>query len=193
MGDHPPIDSQETWDEFNRTLPGIVDGLKAGEPFNRSSPPRSKGRGIYLFSDGAKDLYVGRTGTSARSRKAGKEPSTSFVARWRQHTGASSPPHSAPFAMKIARELAEQFGVAGPVELKEAGRTKRTADWWGLRKSEEPPDFYFLFQAAKHFIGEELDFRVAEFDDDVRGVRSHVAEVYADVVLQSTYGDFSPS
>jgi hypothetical protein len=57
----------------------------------------------------------------------------------------------------------------------------------------EPPDYYLAFQEAKRFIREELEYRVVAFDDDIRGVRSHVAEVYADVVLQTTYGDFSTS
>lgn len=65
--------------------------------------------------------------------------------------------------------------------------------WWELRKLDEPPDYYFAFQETKRFIREELDFRAIAFDDDVRGVRSHVAEVYADVVLQTPYNDFSTS
>ena len=187
------VDSQRAWEELNQNLPGILEAMLESDSFNAEVPPVLGGRGIYLFSDGEEYLYVGRTGVTARSRKAEKEPSTSFTARWKQHTGFSSPPHSAPFAMKLARDVAEQFGVAQPQDLKDAGVIERTADWWGLRKGETPPDFYLLLQEAKRFIAEDLDFRVAEFVDDHRGVRSHVAEVYADVVLQTTYGDFSPS
>lgn len=187
------VDSQQGWDELNRELPAIVKGMLESERFNAETPPALEGRGIYLFSDGEEHLYIGRTGITARSRKANKEPTTSFTARWRQHTGFSSPPHSAPFAMKLARDVTEQFGVAQPKDLKDAGMIERTTDWWRLRTDEAPPEFYLVFQEAKRFIAENLDFRVAGFVDDHRGVRSHVAEVYADVVLQTTYGDFSPS
>jgi hypothetical protein len=187
------IDSQNAWEQFNEELPEIVQTVVEGEAFSAKNPPTMTGRGIYLFSSGSEHLYVGRTGVTARSRKSGKEPSTSFTARWRQHTGFSSPPHSAPFAMKLARDAAEALGVPLPQDLKDAGLIERTSQWWSLRNDPNPPDFYLLFQEAKRFISEDLEFRIAEFVDDVRGVRSHVAEVYADVILQTTFGDFSPS
>lgn len=191
--DAPPVDSQRAWDRLNEWLPKMLEDLRASKPFNNASKPPSAGRGIYLFSEGAQHLYVGRTGITARSRGAGKEPSTSFFNRWDQHTSRNSPPNSAPFANKLARDLAQAFDLEGPAELKKRFDLMRTADWWRLRKAEEPPDYYPVFQEAKRFIREGLDYRVVEFDDDTRGVRSHVAEVYADAVLQAAYGDFSPS
>jgi hypothetical protein len=193
MSDPHAIDSREAWEEFNRDLPRVVSELLAGKAYSAGSPPKLTGRGVYLFSKGDEHLYVGRTGITTRSRKAEKKPSTSFTARWSQHTAPSSPPHSAPFAMKMAVGHALENGVMVPSELKAAGKTERTAEWWALRKDENPPDFYAVFQEAKRFIREELEFRVLEFVDDFRGVRSHVTEVYVDVVLQTTYGDFSPS
>jgi hypothetical protein len=95
--------------------------------------------------------------------------------------------------MKLARELAAAFDLLDPVGLKTAGKIQKTAEWWGLRKAKEPPGFYFAFQEAKRFIREELEFRFVDFVDDHRGVRSHVTEVYVDAILQTTYGDFSPS
>jgi hypothetical protein len=188
----PLIDSHKAWTELNENLPGILDELLGSTPFNLEDPPKHQGRGLYLFSTGSDHLYVGRTGISARSRKAKKDPSTSFSMRWSQHTDWGSPPQSAPFAMKLARDLAEHFDVPQPADLKKMGVIEKTADWWNLRK-QDPPDFYLVFQEAKRFIRNELDFRVVEFIDDARGVRSHVAEVYVDVVLQTAYGDFSPS
>lgn len=193
MSDPYAIDSQEAWEEFNRDLPRVVEELLAGEAYSASNPPALAGRGIYLFSKGDEHHYVGRTGITTRSRKAEKEPSTSFTARWDQHTMSTSPPNAATFALKMAKERALEHGVMLPAELKAAGITKKTAEWWCLRESQNPPDFVEIFQEAKRFIREELEFRVFEFVDDFRGVRSHVTEVYVDVVLQTTYGDFSPS
>lgn len=193
MSKLPLIDSHEAWNEFNESLPGILDELLNSEPINLDGRPKHPGRGIYLFSAGAEHLYVGRTGITARSRKAGKKPSTSFSARWGQHTNLGSPPQSAPFAMKMARGRAELLDIPQPKDLKQMGVIEKTEDWWDLRSQQDPPAFYLLFQEAKRFIREELDFKVVELIDDVRGVRSHVAEVYIDVVLQTAYGDFSPS
>jgi hypothetical protein len=186
------ISSQEAWEELNAELPNLLDRLVA-DPSNDDSPPTSLDRGIYLFSDAAEHLYVGRTGVTARSRKLGKAPSTGFAVRWKQHTSPSSPPNSAPFAMKLAHELAANLDLMTPTDLKQAKLIEKTAEWWSLRNSPSPPDFYLAFQEAKRFIREELSFRHIALVDDDRGVRSHVAEVYADVILQTTYGDFSTS
>ena len=192
----PQVDSvasQVAWDELNAQLPILVEQLLEAQPFNASSPPKHQGRGIYLFSEGSRHLYVGRTSVTARSRQPGKEPSTSFSARWKQQTGEKSPPNAAPLATKLTREVADHFGLELPTDLKKQGKIDRVSNWWKLREEEPPPDFYLAFQAAKQFVRESLDFRFVELNDDVRGVRSHVAEVYVDVVLQTTYGDFSTS
>jgi hypothetical protein len=94
--------------------------------------------------------------------------------------------------MKLAKEMAVAFELEGPRELKATHGLRKTEEWWKLRKEPEPPDFWLAFQEAKRFVS-RLDFQRVTFDDDVRGVRSHVAEVYVDAVLQTTYGDFSPS
>lgn len=191
--DAPAVDSQRAWDELNDWLPEMLDRLLTSEAFDHDKPPPASGRGIYLFSEGAADhLYVGRTGVTARSRVAGREPSTNFFKRWDQHTNPSSPPNSAPFASKLAHELALAFDVDDSKALKLRFSLERTSDWWKLRKAEEPPDLYLAFQEAKRFI-RGLEYRVVAFDDDIRGVRSHVAEVFADSVLQTTFGDFSTS
>lgn len=193
MSEPAAIDSRNAWDALHSELPTLVDQLVAAQPFNAATPPTSPDRGIYLFSDETEYLYVGRTGITARSRKLGASPSTSFARRWRQHTDFGSSPDSAPFAMKLAHELSTHFDVMTPRDLKQAKVTEKTGEWWSLRNGPSPPDFYLAFQEAKRFIREELGFRFVELDDDSRGVRSHVAEVYADVILQTTYGDFSPS
>jgi hypothetical protein len=191
--DAPPVGSQDAWDELNDWLPEMLGALRASEAFNEDNPPQPSGRGIYLFSQGTEHLYVGRTGITARSRAIGKEPSTNFFNRWDPHTNPNSPPNSAPFANKLACELAQAFNLEMPAQLKERFGLARTADWWRLRIAQEPPDYYLAFEEAKRFIRKQLDYRIVAFNEDVRGVRSHVAEVYVDVVLQTTYGDFSTS
>lgn len=189
----PSVDSPEAWGELQEWLPSMLEGLLTCSPFSAENPPPKEGRGIYLFSDGDLPMYVGRTSITSRTREAKKEARTNFFRRWEQHTGSGSPPNSAPFANKLARELAVAFDLEGPAELKKRHALKRTEQWWGLRRRPEPPDYYFAFQEAKRFIGRDLDYRLIAFEDDVRGVRSHVAEVYTDAVLQARYGDFSTS
>jgi hypothetical protein len=190
----PPVDSQPAWDDLNAWLPAMVEELVLSTPYGPDNLPPSDGRGVYLFSRADEHLYVGRTGITARTREASKDPTTSFYARWRQHTHEKSPPNSAPFANKLAKEGAIRSGFELPSDLKKTYKLQRAADWWTrLRHLNPPPDYYVVFQDAKRFIREELEFRCVRFDDDVRGVRLHVAEVYVDVILQTKYGDFSPS
>jgi hypothetical protein len=65
------------------------------------------------------------------------------------------------------------------------------ADWWADRKTTAS-DIYDLYNAAKNRIG-AMECRVVSFDDDIKGVRSTVAEVYAHVHLRTPYNDFSTS
>jgi hypothetical protein len=189
----PAINSQGAWDALNARLPELIEELWHSEPFYEGKPPPKSGRGIYLFSHGLEPMYVGRTGITARARKTGKEPSTNFYQRWSQHRSEGSSPSSAPFAFKIAMGNAEAFGVPTPRELKESGAIKKISQWWSLRETTEEPEFCAVFEEAKAFIRDELDFRCVEIVDDVRGVFSHVAEVYADVILKTHFGDFSTS
>lgn len=193
LGAAPPVASQDDWDALITELPGLISQLLAAEASGAAKPPTSDERGIYLFSEGDRHLYVGRTSITARSRQGKNVPSTSFSQRWKQHCGEKSAPNQASFAMKLGRQVAEHFEVPDPAELKRLGLIERTSDWWKLREEGSPPDFFLVFQAAKEFIEKELEFRHVALEDDVRGVRSHVSEVYADVVLQTEFGDFSTS
>jgi len=189
----PPVASQADWEMLVAELPDLIRRLLAAEAFGAAQPPTSDERGIYLFSEGNRHLYVGRTSITARSRQGKTLSSTSFSSRWKQHCGEKSAANQASFAMKLAHQVAERFEVPDPVEMKRMGVIARTSDWWKLREEDPPPDFFLVFQAAKEFIGKKLEFRYVALEDDVRGVRSHVSEVYADVVLQTEFGDFSTS
>lgn len=191
--DGEPVDSAAAWQAMNEWLPEMLDDLLQSESFGEGmEPPADAGRGVYLFSDGTRPLYVGRTSITAHARSVGRS-STSFRSRWRQHSGEDKPPNAASFALKLAKEFARLHKVESPAELKQRFGLDRTEQWFGLRNDPEPPEFCAVFTEAKRYIREDLSFKLVAFDDDVRGVRSHVAEVYADVVLQTPYNDFSPS
>lgn len=189
----PPIASQADWEGLVDGLPNLIQQLLDAAAFSASNPPVSSERGIYLFSEGNRHLYVGRTSITARSRQGSKAPSTSFCQRWKQHCEEKSAPNQASLAMKLARQVAVHLELPDPAELKRMGMIEKTSDWWKLREEDPPPDFFLVFQAAKEFIRTELEFRHISLEDDVRGVRTHVSEVYADVVLQTEFGDFSTS
>jgi hypothetical protein len=95
--------------------------------------------------------------------------------------------------MKLSRQVAELFEVPDPAALKQMGITDKVSAWWKLRSEDPPPDFFLIFQAAKEFIREELEFRPLALEDDARGVRSPYQRCMQTVALQTEFGDFSSS
>jgi hypothetical protein len=176
----PPVDSPSAWDELQGWLPEMLTRLLDSELYNRARRPPSGERGIYLFSEGAHHLYVGRTSITARARLASAPPTTSFRARFDQHTQAGRPPNRAPFAMRLALTAANAAGIALP-----------PSDWWERRA--EYPELLALFTDAKRRIGDDMRVRIVAFEDDILGVRSQVAEIYAHAMLGTQYNDFSTS
>lgn len=174
-----PVDSAETWDDLRTWLPAMLTHLLASEVFHVECRPPQDQRGIYLFSESDEHLYVGRTGITARSRAKGGAPITSFRHRFDQHTQLGRPPGASSFANRLMLEHAAELDLEVP------------ADWWTDRKTSAS-DIYDLYKAAKNRIG-AMEFRVVAFEDDVKGVRSTVAEVYAHVHLRTLYNDFSTS
>ena len=176
----PTIESRRAWEDLQAWLPAMLDELLASEVYGRANRPPREQRGVYLFSDGeGRHQYVGRTGITARSRLAGSTPSTSFRARFDQHTQDGRPPWSAPFAMRLAREEAALEDLDVPTA------------WW--RHRTDHPQLHGLFTAAKRRIADEMQMRIVAFDDDIKGIRSTVAETYVHALLRTTYNDFSPS
>src|SRR4051794_8325896 len=105
------------------------------------SIPMGKGKikGVYLFSDGDKHLYVGR--------------SKDIRQRHKQHFALSSRLHDAPFAVLLARECTGiQAGYSG-----EYVRNK-------LEKNEM---FMSAFSKAKERIA-RMDFRFIEETDPIK-------------------------
>lgn len=174
-----PIDSAETWADLKTWLPAMLKQLLASEVFHVESRPPQDQRGIYLFSKRGQHLYVGRTGITARSRAQGGTPITSFRHRFDQHTQPGRPPGASSFANRLMLERAAELDVVVP------------GDWWAERTTTAS-EIYDVYKAAKTRIG-AMECRVVSFADDVKGVRSTVAEVYAHVHLRTPYNDFSTS
>jgi hypothetical protein len=158
----------------------MLDRLLASDGFDRANRPPAGQRGVYLFSEGDNHLYVGRTGITARTRKAGTAPTTSFRVRFDQHTQAGQSPGSAPFAMRLALADARDEGIAAP-----------PSGWWKHKANYQ--EFNGLFLDAKRRIGDEMSTRIVPFDDDILGVRSAIAEMYVHAILRTPCNDFSPS
>lgn len=126
----------------------LVEGLElkfqrlaAMEPVRISSLPKvMPDRGIYLFSEGERHLYVGRTN---RLRQ-----------RLRDHARAGSPQNSATFAFRMARH--------------ETGQTKATYTSRGSRKALEVDGaFGPVFIAAKLRLS-SMEIRFVEEQDPLR-------------------------
>jgi hypothetical protein len=174
-----PVDSAEAWAELTEWLPGMLAELLASTVFGmQRRPPRDR-RGIYLFSEDGRHLYVGRTGITARSRAKGGTPITSFRHRFDQHIQPGRPPGASSFANRLMLQRAAELNVAVP------------ADWW-THRATTTSGIYELYTTAKKSIG-AMECRVAPFADDVRGIRSTVAEVYVHTHLGTRYNDFSTS
>ena len=96
--------------------------------------------GVYLFSEGSRHLYVGRTN---RMR-----------ARLQEHCRAGSTHNSAPFAFTLAREA--------------TGRSAATYAAEGSRQSlERDPEFRTAFERAKARV-RRMDIRFVQEGDPTR-------------------------
>lgn len=178
-GTGAPIDSADAWAQLVEWLPRMLSDLLANEVYGIDDRPPKDQRGVYLFTERGKHLYVGRTGITARSRAGGGPPITSFRYRFDQHTQPGRPPGAASFANRLAQKTAMKRGIEIPGE------------WWENRKSEGA-EAYGLFRAEKTRIG-AMECRVVAFDDDLKGVRSSVAEIYVHTQLRTRFNDFSTS
>jgi hypothetical protein len=174
-----PVKSEQDWQALLAWLPTMLSDLLASQVYGIDHRPPRDQRGIYLFTHRGKHLYVGRTGITARSRASGRPPITSFRHRFDQHTQRGRPPGAAAFAKRLTLAAARRRGIAVP------------SKWWDTRH-EEGAEVYRLFCAAKKRI-ENMECRVVAFEDDIKGVRSSIAEIYVHTQLRTTYNDFSTS
>lgn len=122
--------------------------------------PRDQVRGVYLFSEGERHLYVGRTNHVQR--------------RYGLHCRPSAQHNQAVFAFKLARH--ETGNLRAAYTSGEGSRKFLAAD----------PTFNEAFAVAKARV-RAMDFRWVEEADPVRQC---LLEVYVAVVLQTPYNDF---
>lgn len=175
----PPIDSAQAFEELAAWLPDMLEELLASPVYGDADRPPADRRGLYLFTESGRHLYVGRTGITALARAGAHTSRTSFRSRFNAHTRPGTPPGTAPFANRLMRERAHELGV--PV----------VGGWW-KRRHTDGTQLLQLFTEAKERIG-AMECRVVAFEDDTRGVRSTVAETYVHAALQTPYNDFSTS
>lgn len=123
-------------------------------------PKEIRGAGVYMFSEGGRHLYVGRT-RNVRSR-------------YRQHTRVGTGHNNAPFAFKLAREAT---GI-----LKSTYKSDETSRA-NLMLNQ---DFLTAFNIALERM-RRMEFRFIEEADPTRQC---LLEIYVSVVCGSPYNDF---
>lgn len=150
----------DTFRAFTENLHPKFEALMRMDPVKGVLPSGVKGSGIYLFSEGDRHLYVGRTRDVRR--------------RYGQHSRPSSKHNTAPFAFKLARE---ETGILLPDYS--AGGRGRVA----LSAEEE---FSAAFARSLARV-RSMDFR---FVDEPDPTRQCLLEVYVSVVHSTPYNDF---
>lgn len=109
------------WLAIAESMAATLDALLASEVYGRDvqgRPAAPKSHGVYLFSDNREHLYVGRTGKTERSVKAGKTSSSGFRARLAGHSRPKAGINSPSFALRLAMEAAAEEGLEVPAKRK---------------------------------------------------------------------------
>jgi hypothetical protein len=170
------VSSQSTtWSEISEKLPDYLKRLLASDVFGRGgtrvAPPRT--HGVYLFTEDAEHLYVGRCGLTERARKLGRGHSN-FRTRLAGHSRPSSSHNQATLAWRLTVEaLGEQLN----------GMPTTRAEL--ERNSTFGPEF--LRQKERVTA---MDFRIVEIEDDLE---SYVFEAYAASCLVTPYNSWATS
>lgn len=143
------------------SLHGSYERLIASAPMAEGHRwPREKVRGVYLFSEGGRDLYVGRTNDCR--------------GRYGRHCNPGASHRMAAFAFRLARE--DTGNLKATYRAGEGSRDSLALD----------PVFSESFRAANARI-RAMDFRWVE---ETEPVRQCLLEVYVAVALQTPYNDF---
>jgi hypothetical protein len=133
------------------SLQPALDRLKSMQPLVSPLPIRV--RGVYLFSEGGRHLYVGR--------------SNNIGQRLRQHRQPSSQHNQAVFAFKLAREKTGK--VVASYRVGPNGRAGLIGD----------PEFSEAFNRAKARV-RAMEVRYVEEDDQTRQA---LLELYCAIAL----------
>ena len=165
------------WTEMNDRMSELLDRLLGSPSYGRREtgrPPAPDSHGVYLFSDAGEPQYVGRTGRTERSIRAGKKSASGFRARLAGHSRPSSGLSSASFALRIALGWAADEQLVLPANRSDVLSNGHFAE---------------LFSTAKERIT-GMDFQVVPIEQDRE---SAVFEVYAAFVLATPFNSFATS
>jgi hypothetical protein len=170
--DHLEADS---WEDVLAKLPGYLEQLRASDIYGRGNgrPTAPKQHGVYLFSEGGNDLYVGRCGLTERAKKAEKGHSN-FRTRLAGHSCPGSKHNSATFAWRLTFEKLGDAVDAMP-ETRAA------------LQDHSPFRVEFARQKARVTA---MEFRVVEIKDDFE---SYVFEPYAARQLRTPFNSWATS
>ena len=128
---------------------------------NGNLPKNMPQQGVYLFSEGDRHLYVGRSNT--------------MRARYGRHCNPGATHRMAAFAFKLARQATGKTTASY-----KAGSDSRK----GLMLN---PEFCAAFDAAKARI-RKMDYRfVEEIDQNAQAL----LEIYCTLALNATFNDFN--
>jgi hypothetical protein len=152
----------QQYEKIIRKFPDNMDSLTKNSPVLPRCLKEKYKRGIYVFYENGKPIYVGR--------------SRNITQRFRQHKQQSSDHHSATFAFMIARQDAEKAGV----EMKKNGKSM-TRDELQL-----DPIFKPFFSNAKKRVA-EMHVQVIQIDDPIEQT---LFEVYAALELKTEYNSW---
>jgi hypothetical protein len=156
------IKMDQRFSKLVETLAPKLKDLETMPPFSNGVLPRDMPKsGIYLFSEGRRHLYVGRSGNMRR--------------RYGDHCRPSSLHNQAVFAFLLAREKTNRV-----IAVYKKGEGNRS---WLVQQ----PDFSLAFSEAKMRV-RTMDFRFVEQQDQTLQA---LLEIYAAVVLKTKYNDFS--
>lgn len=147
----------QTVDELHASFQRLVSN-----PTIRSWSLREKAlrKGVYLFSEGGKNLYVGR--------------SNNIRARYGRHCGPCATHHTATLAFRLAHQERAQVNAICAADAETRSRLMEDAE------------FANAFAKAKQRV-RSMDFRWIEETDPIRQC---LLEVYCTVALEAPYNDF---
>jgi len=153
---------ERSFRQYIGALDPLLKRLTGMQPVTIATLPKdAPDQCIYLFSEGGRHLYVGRTKRQ------------SLRQRLHQHSADSSRHHDAPFAFKLAREA--------------TGNVRASYKPKGSRKAlAADPKFKKAFANGKARV-RNMELRYVAVEDSLMQT---LLEIYAAFVLKTPYNDF---
>ena len=126
------------FEKIINTFPALMEKLNKSHFITREDLKKIPDRGIYVFYDGKKPIYVGR--------------SERLKSRLREHSNQSSSQTSATFAFNLAKSRAKKLGI----------------DISGNRKIlEQDPHFSPIYKEEKNRVS-KMKFKVIRINNPIK-------------------------